>query len=62
MHAHSAYVAYSVNDMKAEFVDDTGKTQQVDEKAGQTIWKEPETHAVTIQSADARVLVIELKQ
>jgi hypothetical protein len=28
---HSAYVAYSVTDMKAEFVDDTGKTQQVDE-------------------------------
>ena len=62
MHAHPAYVAYAVNDMKAEFVDDTGKTQQVEEKAGHTIWKEPETHAVNIQSGDARVLVIELKQ
>jgi len=62
MHAHPAYVAYSVNDMKAEFVDGSGKTQQVDEKAGNTVWTEPETHAVTVQSADARVLVIELKQ
>ena len=62
MHAHPAYVAYSVNDMKAEFVDGTGKTRQADEKAGETIWSEPETHAVTIQSADARVLVVELKQ
>jgi quercetin dioxygenase-like cupin family protein len=62
MHAHPAYAAYSVTDMKAEFVDNTGKTQQVEEKAGQTIWKEPETHAVTIQSSGARVLVIELKQ
>ena len=62
VHAHPAYVAYAVTDMKAEFVDETGKTQQVDEKAGETIWKEPETHAVTVQSADAQVLVIELKQ
>jgi quercetin dioxygenase-like cupin family protein len=62
MHAHPAYVAYSVNDMKVEFVDGTGKTTQVDEKAGNTVWNEPETHAVTIQSADARVLVVELKQ
>jgi quercetin dioxygenase-like cupin family protein len=62
LHAHPAYVAYAVTDMKAEFVDDTGKTQQVDEKAGQTTWKEPETHAVNVQSADTRVLVIELKK
>jgi hypothetical protein len=48
--------------MKSEFIDKTGKTQQVDEKAGETTWKEPETHAVTVQSADARVLVIELNQ
>jgi quercetin dioxygenase-like cupin family protein len=62
MHAHPAYVAYAVNDMKSEFIDETGKAQQVDEKAGETTWKEPETHAVTVQSANARVLVIELKQ
>ena len=62
IHSHPAYVAYAVNDMKAEFVDSTGKTQQVDEKAGETIWKEPESHGVTIQSNNARVLVIELKQ
>ena len=62
LHAHPAYVAYSVNDMKAEFVDGTGKTRQVEEKAGETVWTEPETHAVTIQSANARVLVVELKQ
>jgi quercetin dioxygenase-like cupin family protein len=62
MHAHPACVAYAVTDMKAEFVDDAGKAQQVDEKAGETIWREPETHTVTIQSADTRVLVIELKQ
>ena len=62
MHAHPAYVAYTVNDMKAEFVDGTGKTRAVEEKAGDTVWSEPETHSVTTQSANARVLVIELKQ
>jgi hypothetical protein len=48
--------------MKAEFMDSAGATQQMDEKAGDTMWKEPESHAVTTHSADARVLVIELKQ
>jgi len=61
MHSHPACVAYSVNDMKAEFVDSNGKTQQVDEKAGETMWREPEAHAVNLQSPDARVLVVELK-
>ncbi len=62
MHVHPACAAYSVNDTKAEFVDSTGKTQQVDKKAGEATWSEPETHSVTVQSAEARVLVIELKQ
>jgi quercetin dioxygenase-like cupin family protein len=62
MHAHPAYAAYSVTDMKAQFTDGDGKTRETNEKAGETVWSEPETHSVTIQSDDARVLVIELKQ
>jgi quercetin dioxygenase-like cupin family protein len=62
LHVHPAYVAYNVNDMKAEFADGTGKTQEVTGKAGEALWKEPEAHAVTMKSDDARVLVLELKQ
>ena len=62
MHVHPAYVSYAVDDMKAEFVDSAGKSQQADEKAGDTVWHEPESHAVTTHSGDARVLVVELKQ
>jgi beta-alanine degradation protein BauB len=62
MHAHPAYVAYSVTDVKAKFTDGTGKTQEVNNKAGEAVWSEPETHAVAIGSTDARVLVVELKQ
>ena len=62
LHVHPAYVAYNVNDMKAEFADGTGKTQEVTSKAGEALWKEPEAHAVTMESDDARVLVLELKQ
>jgi beta-alanine degradation protein BauB len=62
LHVHPAYVAYNVNDMKAEFADGTGKSEEVAGKAGEALWKEPETHAVTIESDDARVLVLELKQ
>jgi quercetin dioxygenase-like cupin family protein len=62
LHVHPAYVAYNVNDMKAEFADGTGKTQEVTGKAGEALWKEPEAHAVTMESDDARVLVLELKR
>lgn len=62
MHAHPAYVAYDVTDVKAKFTDETGKNEEINTKAGDAVWSEPETHAVTIESADARVLVIELKK
>jgi beta-alanine degradation protein BauB len=62
MHSHPAYVAYDVTTVKAKFTDASGKSEESNGAAGDVVWREPEAHAVTIESAGARVLVVELKR
>jgi quercetin dioxygenase-like cupin family protein len=62
MHSHPASVIYPLNASKVKFTSPDGKSIEVDMKPGAASWHEPETHAPeNIGTAEARVLVIEMK-
>jgi quercetin dioxygenase-like cupin family protein len=62
MHSHPAYVIYALGDSKVTFNSPSGESADVDIKAGDVMWREPEEHAVdNLGSADVHALLVELK-
>jgi len=45
MHEHPAYVDISLTDQHGRFTSPDGKTREVEAKAGQTSWNEPQKHS-----------------
>ena len=63
MHSHPAYVAYAVTGSgKTKFTSADGKTTEAPAKAGQTTWRDAETHASEYTgTGETHVVLIELK-
>jgi quercetin dioxygenase-like cupin family protein len=62
MHSHPGYAVYSFTDSKVKFTMPDGKTAVVDIKAGETMWRNAETHsAENVGTTEVHVLNIELK-
>ena len=63
MHSHPAAVVYLFTDAKAKATTPDGKFQIFENKAGETIWSEPVTHAWEhMGPGNGRVLIVELKK
>jgi quercetin dioxygenase-like cupin family protein len=64
MHSHPAYVAYAVaGSGKTKFTSPDGKTTEVSAKAGQTTWRDAETHASEYTGVgETHVVLFELKE
>jgi quercetin dioxygenase-like cupin family protein len=63
MHSHPNYLGYVVTSCKVRFTYPDGKTEEMALKAGDTVWREAETHQVdNVGDTDCHVLNIELKQ
>jgi beta-alanine degradation protein BauB len=61
-HSHPAYVMYSLSDAKAKFTNPDGTSEEVEVEAGQTVWRDAETHAVeNVGTTEAHILNIELR-
>ncbi len=62
MHSHPAYVIYGLEGGKVRFNSPSGETAEIEIKAGDVMWREPEEHAVdNIGSTEAHALLFELK-
>ena len=62
MHSHPAYVIYGLDAGKVKFNSPSGETAEIEIKAGDVMWREPEEHAVdNIGSTEAHALLLELK-
>ena len=62
MHSHPAYVIYGLSDGKVKFNSPSGESADVEVKAGDVMWREPEDHAVdNLGSTDVEALLFELK-
>ncbi len=62
MHSHPAYVIYGLDEGKVKFNSPSGETAEIEIKAGDVMWREPEEHAVdNIGSTEAHALLFELK-
>lgn len=63
MHSHPGYVAYSITGSgKTTFTFPDGKTIEVPAKAGQTTWRDAETHATEYTGkGETHVVLVELK-
>jgi quercetin dioxygenase-like cupin family protein len=64
MHNHpSNHVIYVVSDAKFKLTSPDGRTNQMDLKAGQTIWMDAGSHATeNVGSTDGHLLVVEVKK
>jgi quercetin dioxygenase-like cupin family protein len=63
MHMHPDHMVYIFNDGKLKLTPSKGKIQEVDLKAGQTIWMDATSHAAeNLGKSDAHLLVVELKE
>ena len=64
MHSHPGYVAIALDKKcKVKFTSLDGKEEQAEFKAGDTIWREAESHSVeNIGRTECHVLNIELKE
>ena len=63
MHSHPDHIMYIFNDGKLKLAPSKGKTQELNLKAGQTIWMDATTHAVeNLGKTDFHMLVVELKE
>ena len=63
MHSHPDHVAYALSDGKLRITTPEGKSDDLDIKAGQTVWLPAQDHeAVNIGSTDTRLVVTELKK
>ena len=62
MHSHPAYVIYGLGEGKVKFNSPSGESADVEVKAGDVMWREPEDHAVEdVGSTDVGALIFELK-
>ena len=62
MHSHPAYVIYGLDGGKVKFNSPSGETAEIEIKAGDVMWREPEEHAVdNIGSTEAHAVLFELK-
>jgi quercetin dioxygenase-like cupin family protein len=63
MHSHPKSVVYCLNDSKAKFTFPGGKSDNVDLKAGQTVWLDAVSHSVENTGPDEmRAVLVELKK
>jgi quercetin dioxygenase-like cupin family protein len=63
MHTHPDHVIYIFTDGKMRLTSPKGKTQELDLKAGQTIWMDATSHAAeNLGKTDIHMLVVELKK
>jgi quercetin dioxygenase-like cupin family protein len=63
MHAHPASVAYFLSPAKLKFTSPDGKIAEVEVKAGQATWQDPDTHTTeNAGTTNAHALIIELKK
>ena len=61
-HSHPAYVMYALSDAKVKFTDPDGTSEEFEVEAGQTVWRDAETHAAeNVGTTEAHVLNIELR-
>ena len=62
MHSHSAGVVYVLSGAKLKFSYPDGRTEMKSAAAGETIWREPVTHAVeNVGDTEAHAIAIDLK-
>jgi beta-alanine degradation protein BauB len=62
MHSHPAGVVYVLSDAKAKFTYPDGRTEEKSASAGETIWREPTTHAVeNVGDTQSHVIAIDFK-
>lgn len=61
MHKHPGYVVYSLADGSVRFTDAKGGAADAPMKAGETMWRDAESHASEVVS-DIHVLLFELKE
>ena len=62
MHSHPAGVVYVLSGAKLKFTYPDGRTEEKAAAIGETIWREPTTHAVeNIGDTEARAIAIDLK-
>jgi len=63
MHSHPASLLTVYTPCKVRFTLADGKKTDVDFKGGETVWREPETHAVeNIGTGECHALQVEMKQ
>ena len=62
MHSHPAGVVYVLSGAKMKFIFPDGRTEVKPAAAGETIWRDPTTHAVeNIGDTEAHAIAIDLK-
>src|SRR5207248_11324325 len=62
MHSHSAGVVYVLSGTKLKFNYSDGRTEERAAAAGETIWRDPTTHAVeNIGDTEAHAIAVDLK-
>src|SRR6267143_7204454 len=62
MHSHPAGVVYVLNGAKLKFSYPDGRTEEKAATTGETIWREPTTHAVeNIGDTQAHAIAVDLK-
>ena len=62
MHSHPAGVVYVLSGAKLKFTDPDGKTEERAAASGETIWRDPTTHAVeNVGNTEAHAIAIDLK-
>jgi quercetin dioxygenase-like cupin family protein len=63
MHSHPDHVIYVLTNGKMKITPQKGKTQELDLKAGQTVWMDATSHvAENLGKTDVHMLVVELKE
>lgn len=63
MHSHPANIVYVIEGGKLRITTSDGKTSEVEFKAGDTLWREPVTHAAeNIGTTRFHAIIVELKQ
>lgn len=63
LHEHPAVVSVSLSGGKTRFTSPDGKTRDVESKAGQTVWSDPEKHSSEeLGGKPAELIQVELKQ
>ncbi len=62
MHSHPAGVVYVLSGAKLKFSYPDGRTEERSAATGETIWRDPTTHAVeNVGDTEARAIAIDLK-